>query len=299
MANINIFEKIMTNNLSKLTNNIYWNHNYKKTFLFIKPNIYSEDIELIISIFIRKLENWYYQNDNFNDNYFDFIIISSSLDKQFIEILMKYGFVILAGKYMVDTYNHKILNFDSLYQNKKNIPIQEVIIAKFYNKYKIVFLDNFHIPKSTYNKLNKYELRIDTDFDLIVDKCAKIHGEQWLFENTRNLYKKLYRKSSLYFGFTSFAVYHNNELKAGEFGCVIENMYISYSGFYEESGAGTIQLIKMFQYLRESGFECCNLFGGGDYKYRLGAVDINLKNYLELIKEQLNRGADTIDKYIH
>jgi len=57
-------------------------------------------------------------------------------------------------------------------------------------------------------------------------------------------------------------------------------LYISYSGYYEESGAGTIQLTKMFQFLEESNFIYCNLFGCNDYKYKLGATDIYLKQYL-------------------
>lgn len=292
MANTDIFEKIFTSEDSeKLTNNIYWNKNYERTYFFIKSNINIDEIDPKLISGILSINRSYkdYAIDKHN---FDFSIFSVSFDTLLLKKLMEYGFVILAGKCMFDAYNQKMLNPDDI-SEKKIIAAQEIINAKLYDKYPIVFLeylDDFHIPKSVYRKLHKYELRVDTDFDLIVDKCSKIHGEGWLFESTKDLYKKLYRESNPYFGFTSFALYRDNELKAGEFGCVIGNMYISYSGYYEESGAGTVQLIKMFQYLKESGFLCCNLFGGGDYKYKLGAMDINLEGYLRLFNELKTKG---------
>ena len=295
MVNIELFEKIMTTKYfkNKLTNNIYLNNNYKKKYLFIKSNISIDEIEFELRFSLQKI-NWYSKYiawDNPN-----LLIISFYFDIQIINFLMKNGFVILGRKCIFDTNNYKLLNSNELELNITNISKEEFIFSIFYDKYQIVFLNNFHIPKSSFSKLNKYELRVDTDFDFIVDKCSKLHGDDLLTDNIRNLYKKLYCESKPNFGFTSFALYRNNELKAGDFGCVVGNMYISYSGYYEESGAGTIQLIKMFQYLRESGFECCNLFGGGDYKYRLGAVDISLMDYLALFY-QMKRKEKSIYEF--
>jgi len=282
MSNTNMLEEIMTSDDSeKITDNIYCNKNSKKPYLFIKSNINMEEFDrkLIFEYLLNYLSNF----KTFDKNCLDLTIFSVSFDTLLISKLIENGFVIFAGKYMLDTYNKKILDPDNININKENIAIQDTIAAVWFSKYPMVFLNDFHIPKSVFRKLHKYELRVDTDFDLIVDKCSKIHGEDWLFENTRNLFKKLYRGSYPYFYFISFALYSDNELKAGEFGCVIGDMYISYSGYYEESGAGTVQLIKMFQCLKESGFKCCNLFAGGDYKYKLGAIDINLMQYLKLI----------------
>jgi len=276
MLNTDIFEKYMTSEDSeKITDNIYWNKNCKKPYLFLKSciNIEEFDLEFILDY----LSNY----ETFDINYFDLTIFSVSFDTLLISKLIENGFVILSGKCMFDTYNQKILDQDNININKENIAAQEFIAAILYKKYPMILLNDLHIPKSVFRKLHKYELRVDTDFDIIVDKCSKTHGENWLFENMRNLFKKLYRESSPYFRFTSFALYRDNELKAGEFGCVIGNMlYISYSGYYEESGAGTIQLTKMFQFLEESNFIYCNLFGCNDYKYKLGATDIYLKQYL-------------------
>jgi leucyl/phenylalanyl-tRNA--protein transferase len=280
MKNADIFEKYMTSEDSeKITDNIYWNKNCKKTYLFIKSGINIEEFNL--ELILDFLSNY----ETFDIDYFDLTIFSVFFDTSFISKLIESGFVILTGKCMFDTYNQKILDPDNININKENIATQELIIARLYKKYPVIFLYDLHIPKSVFRKLHKYELRVDTDFDIIVDKCSKIHGEGWLFENTRNLFKKLYRESSPYFRFTSFALYRDNELKAGEFGCVIGNMlYISYSGYYEESGAGTIQLTMMFQFLEESNFICCNLFGINDYKYKLGATDVYIKQYLSLFK---------------
>ena len=135
-------------------------------------------------------------------------------------------------------------------------------------------------------RLNEYNLKINIDFNEIVNKCVQLHGEQCLTEPLRECIKKACRNNKI--NIISFGLYKNNVLKSGEFGVLIGKMYISYSGYYIESSAGTIQMIKMFRYLRDSGVICCNLFGTGDkmeYKYRFGAIDICRNEYIKLFRE--------------
>jgi Leu/Phe-tRNA-protein transferase len=44
----------------------------------------------------------------------------------------------------------------------------------------VLFFKNLHIKKSIKHLLNRYELRVDTDFDLILDNCVRTHGSDWL-----------------------------------------------------------------------------------------------------------------------
>jgi Leu/Phe-tRNA-protein transferase len=157
------------------------------------------------------------------------------------------------------------------------------MVAKIYNKYHILFLKNLYIPKNVMKKLDYY--KINTDFDVIIDNCVKNHGEEWLSKQLVKCFKLLHLENDN-MKITCFCLYKNNELKSGEFGIIIGKMYFSYSGYYEESSAGTIQMSKMFLYLKNNGFICCNLFGTGkEDKYRFLTIDINREDYIKLYNE--------------
>jgi Leu/Phe-tRNA-protein transferase len=82
----------------------------------------------------------------------------------------------------------------------------------------------------------------------------------------------------------SFALYRDGELAAGEFGIVCGKVYTSYSGFYEEDNAGTVQIIKTTQYLQEHGFSFFDMGMPLDYKTDLGAVDISPEEFVMLFR---------------
>ena len=281
MAHKNIFEDVLIKyHLKDLDENMYWNDNNDAIIVYVKENINFEEIkpELLVNSLLE-MNNY--------KNYFWFL--SPSFNISLVRKLINSGFIILSGKIYINKYNKKWL-WDDKYQNKKYFLSKETMFAMLYNKYPIIFLDNVHEPKTALRSLYKYTLKVDSDFDKIVDKCSEIHGNNWLSEKMKKCLKELYRKNDLNFKFISFALYRNNELKAGEFGCTMGKMYISYSGYYEESGAGTIQMVKMFRHLKASGFVCCNLFGADgtsekyNYKYRFGAIDLDLKEYFKMFK---------------
>jgi hypothetical protein len=82
----------------------------------------------------------------------------------------------------------------------------------------------------------------------------------------------------------SFGVYRNGELKAGEFGIIEGRVYTSYSGYYEEDNAGTVQLILTAQFLQNSGFDFFDLGMPLAYKYALGAQDIDPFSFILLFR---------------
>jgi len=143
-----------------------------------------------------------------------------------------------------------------------------------------------HIKKSIRRFLNRYELRMDTDFDLIIDRCVEKHGGDWLTPPLVECIKEI-RQSPAVGGVhpASFAVYRDGKIAAGEFGIVCGGVYTSYSGFYEEDNAGTVQLIQTAKYLQEHGFSFFDLGMPMDYKTDLGAVDISPKEFVQVFRD--------------
>ena len=155
-----------------------------------------------------------------------------------------------------------------------------------------LFSENLHIKKSIRRFLNPscgYELKADTDFDLIIERCLKKHGSDWLTPPLVECIRKIRGRGEPGAGSraaypSSFALYHDGELVAGEFGVVCGKVYTSYSGFYDEDNAGTVQLIHTTRYLREHGFSFFDMGMPLDYKTDLGAVNISPDEFIRLFR---------------
>jgi Leu/Phe-tRNA-protein transferase len=160
-----------------------------------------------------------------------------------------------------------------------------------------LFFENLKIKKSIKRYLNRYEFRPDADFEYIVDRCVEKHGGDWLTPPLVECIKKI--RGSALSGKSepqqllpstgvypaSFALYRDGKLAAGEFGIVCGKIYTSYSGFYEENNAGTVQIILAAQYLQKQGFLFFDLGMPMDYKNDLGAVNISPQEFVQLFRE--------------
>jgi Leu/Phe-tRNA-protein transferase len=146
----------------------------------------------------------------------------------------------------------------------------------------VLFFDHVHVPRTVKRLLNRYELRINVEFERIVDNCVRKHGSIWMtpfFLETVRAIRAMNRNDVI---FTSFGLYRNGELAAGEFGTITGRIYSSYSGYYDENNAGSVQMILTARYLKENGFAFWDLGMPLPYKSTLGAKTINLECFTKL-----------------
>ena len=190
-------------------------------------------------------------------------------DEDFISRLMEAGFLVMSMELSEDS------------------PSAEpffVLLPKLHLVRSALLFPDLHIKKSVRRFLSRYELQVDRDFDLILDKCVRIHGADWLTPALVEILKALRKRKDLRIRPVSFAVYRNGELKAGEIGIVTGRVYTSYSGYYEEDNAGTVQMIKMIQWLDGAGFDFLDFGMPLDYKTDLGARNITPRRFVELFR---------------
>jgi Leu/Phe-tRNA-protein transferase len=154
-----------------------------------------------------------------------------------------------------------------------------LLYPKYHNVRSALFFENLHIGRSVRRFLPRYDLRFDHDFDAIVDKCVAKHGGDWITEPLIALIREIRRTSGSSVKPAAFGVYRDGELKAGEFGVIAGRVYTSYSGYYEESSAGRVQMILTAQYLQRNGFAFWDLGMPLPYKNTLGAVDIDAREW--------------------
>ncbi|MCL2764797.1 MAG: GNAT family N-acetyltransferase [Treponema sp.] len=172
---------------------------------------------------------------------------------------------------------------------------QYILLPKLHLTRSALFFENLHVKKSVRRLLGKYELRANTDFQYIIDRCVEKHGADWLTPPLVDCIKKIrdlngQEQQSLspwaHPWPASFALYRDGELAAGEFGIVCGRVYTSYSGFYNEDNAGTVQIILAARYLQEHGFSFFDMGMPLDYKARLGAIDISPDEFVRLFRAE-------------
>ena len=175
-------------------------------------------------------------------------------------------------------------------------PSESLMLPKLHLVRSALFFPNLHIKKSIRRFLGRYELLVDTDFDVIVDKCVKTHGSDWLTKplvdtlaSLRDAPKKRPVRP------ISFGAYRDGLLRAGEFGILSGGVYTSYSGYFDEANAGTAQMILMAKYLESCGSPFLDLGMPLPYKYDLGAEDIAPQRFVEIFrrgrKQRLGNGV--------
>jgi len=175
-----------------------------------------------------------------------------------------------------------------------------ILLPKLHLIRSVLFFPELHIKKTIRHLLSRYELRSDADFDLILDKCRNIHGEDWLTPPLVDIIKDLHRTApepkttkgkKIQVRPTSFGLYRNGELIAGEFGIVTGRVYTSYSGYYEEDNTGTVQIILMVQWLEKNGFSFFDFGMPMDYKTELGAQNIDPQRFVDLFRLARNEAG--------
>jgi Leu/Phe-tRNA-protein transferase len=173
-----------------------------------------------------------------------------------------------------------------------------ILLPKLHLVRSALFFENLHVKKSIRRFLSRYELRPDADFERVLGRCVEKHGIDWLTPPLIDCIKQIRELSSrrepealkgrlvpkAIVSPASFALYRGGKLVAGEFGVVCGRVYTSYSGFYDEDNAGTVQLILTTRYLQEQGFSFFDLGMPMDYKNDLGAVDISPAEFVRLFR---------------
>jgi Leu/Phe-tRNA-protein transferase len=238
--------------------------------IFIFPE---DDLDLIVDVML-------------DSGYDDEFCYALDFSPAFIARLMRAGFLVMS------TATGPLRGPDKkLYHH--------LLLPKLHLERSVMFWEDLHEGKTARRLLKRYELRFDTDFDRILDACVSKHGGDWLtpplIESIRAIRAfrpvRSFRTVRAFEDETpqpvSFGVYRDGDLKAGEFGVVAGKVYTSYSGYWDESSAGTAQLVLTGRYLRDAGFAFWDLGMPLDYKDRLGARNISPELFVDLFRHAL------------
>jgi Leu/Phe-tRNA-protein transferase len=224
-------------------------------YIFIRPGV---DTDYLIDIIV-------------GSNYKEEFCVARSFSSKFIDELMYSGFLVMSTAVR---YN----------ENKHGF----ILMPKHHLTRNVLFFDDLHIGKTAKRLIKRdareYDLFVNRDYDEIIKRCIAVHGEDWLTKPLLKSIQRIRHNEAALAQPCSFGLYHNGTLCAGEFGVKVGAVYTSYSGYHEESSSGTIQMIMLAQYLQRNGFLFWDLGMPLDYKYTLGAHDIDIKEFISIFR---------------
>ena len=266
----------------------------------------------IVSYLPRRLQNYVV---HYHDDFF----ISPYFDPNLVIELMYEGFLPIATT--------------SNASPRSGTPTH-YLLPKLHEQRCVLYFSNLHVSKSPRRKSRDYILKVNSDFDGVVKGCHKQHGVAWLYPPMVQALKYIhlnndYVKVKVY----SIELYKkipieeepeetkadeekvDNEkmkkrkdeskskkptkytysLEAGELGYTVHNkIYTSLTGFYNQNGSGTIQLLALAGLLKSLNYELWDLGMEMEYKMKLGACCLDRDDFVNEFHKLRRRGTSNL-----
>ena len=155
----------------------------------------------------------------------------------------------------------------------------------------IIPLDGLRVSRSLRRSLRRYEIRIDTAFDEVVEACAdpgRPHG--WISPEVRAAYRRLHDLGWAHSIESWAAAGHaGDELAGGLYGLAIGGLFAGESMFHRRTDASKVALVALAELMRRPGDPRALL----DVQWltphlaTLGAVEVRRARYLALLARAL------------
>lgn len=156
----------------------------------------------------------------------------------------------------------------------------------------IIPLDEFHTPKRLARTIRqeKFDLRIDTSFERVVDLCAEEAPDRkdtWINQRIRQLYSELHLMGHAH----SVESWLEGELVGGLYGVSLGGAFFGESMFSRARDASKVALAHLVDRLNINGFVLLDTQFNTEHLSQFGALEIPKAEYLTLLSEALEVDA--------
>lgn len=151
-------------------------------------------------------------------------------------------------------------------------------------------LDGLRVSRSLRKTLKRYEIRVDTAFEAVLDRCADPRREgAWINREIRTVYTELYRAGLVH---SVEAWTDDDQLAGGLYGVGVGGLFAGESMFHDRRigrDASKAALVGLVGLLRSAGPEArlLDTQWQTDHLATLGVVEIDRFAYLERLTEAL------------
>ena len=136
-------------------------------------------------------------------------------------------------------------------------------------------------------KSNKYSCRFDTNFEAVINECAKVprgkENETWLVDEMIEAYVKLHKLGYAH----SVETYLNDELVGGLYGLSLGKAFFGESMFFKKSDASKVALSYLCTQAEAMGFYVIDAQVETDHLISMGAEKIKRSDFLDLLNQAL------------
>jgi leucyl/phenylalanyl-tRNA--protein transferase len=153
----------------------------------------------------------------------------------------------------------------------------------------VIPLDGLQVSRSLRRSLRRFEIRVDTAFDDVIDACAdpaRPHG--WISPEMRAAYRRLHELGWVH-SVEAWAR-ADGELAGGLYGVGIGGLFAGESMFHRRSDASKVALVALADMLRDgdAAHRLLDVQWMTPHLARLGAVEVPRHQYLELVRRAVD-----------
>jgi leucyl/phenylalanyl-tRNA--protein transferase len=155
-------------------------------------------------------------------------------------------------------------------------------------------IETFHVPKRLARtvKSDKFEVRIDSDFDAVISACAapaKGRRKTWINARIRRLYGDLHLAGHCH----SVETWFDGELVGGLYGLKLGAAFFGESMFSRATDASKVALVHLVARLRAGGYRLLDTQFITDHLTQFGAIEIPRATYQIALESALQEPGGT------
>ena len=149
----------------------------------------------------------------------------------------------------------------------------------------IIPFDRIHISRSLAKviRTNIFEIRINSNFNGVVEECANMRETTWISHRLRELYSALHEQGFAH----SVEAYFNDDLFGGLFGITLGGAFFGESMFHKKTDASKVALAHLVSRLIIGNFRLLDTQFITPHLASLGAIEIDRSAYLTHLDQAL------------
>jgi leucyl/phenylalanyl-tRNA--protein transferase len=138
---------------------------------------------------------------------------------------------------------------------------------------------------------DRYEIRIDSDFDAVIDGCAAPaaeRGQTWINGPIRRLYRALFDRGDVH----TVEAWFEGHLVGGLYGVSLGAAFFGESMFHTSRDASKVALVHLAARLRRGRYRLLDTQFVTPHLESLGAVEVPRAKYKALLEDAVSASAD-------
>jgi leucyl/phenylalanyl-tRNA--protein transferase len=151
----------------------------------------------------------------------------------------------------------------------------------------ILPLDGLRVSRSLRRSCGRYEVRVDTDFEAVIDGCGDPSRQgRWITPEIRAAYLELHHLGWVH---SVEAWSPDGTLAGGLYGVAVGGLFAGESMFSRRTDASKVALVGLVELLTAGGAELLDVQWVTPHLATLGAVEVDRRAYLVAVAEAVTR----------